>query len=185
MKKYGKSFENEKGRSSRIALLSPVLDGLCLVGTIGLEPTTPTMSRCRPAKRKHMIYKGNRPFFKDSKTSSRPRKINNLQLYFPTVTAQAKRPGRRPGYPQIILDTDDPQGQGALPQPVPDPAHLRIHDAVSRRASDVGGKTDGHSSWVMIARVYGRYIPNDGDTSGSKAAALFGTPVQIPMEDSM
>lgn len=46
-------------------------------------------------------------------------------------------------------------------------------------------KQMGHSSWVMIARVYGRYIPNDGDTSGSKAAALFGTPVQIPMEDSM
>lgn len=41
-------------------------------------------------------------------------------------------------------------------------------------------KQMGHSSWVMIARVYGRYIPNDGDTSGSKAAALFGTPVQIP-----
>lgn len=45
-------------------------------------------------------------------------------------------------------------------------------------------KQMGHSSWVMIARVYGRYIPNDGDTSGSKAAELFGTPVQIPMEDS-
>lgn len=41
-------------------------------------------------------------------------------------------------------------------------------------------KQMGHSSWVMIARVYGRYIPNDGDTSGSKAAELFGTPVQIP-----
>lgn len=45
-------------------------------------------------------------------------------------------------------------------------------------------KQMGHSSWVMIARVYGRWIPNDGDTSGSKAAALFGTPVQIPREDS-
>lgn len=45
-------------------------------------------------------------------------------------------------------------------------------------------KQMGHSSWVMIARVYGRYIPNDGDTSGSKAAALFGTPVQIPNEES-
>jgi integrase len=44
-------------------------------------------------------------------------------------------------------------------------------------------KQMGHSSWVMIARVYGRWIPNDGDTSGSKAAALFGTPVQIPMEE--
>lgn len=45
-------------------------------------------------------------------------------------------------------------------------------------------KQMGHSSWVMIARVYGRYIPTDGDTSGSKAAELFGTPVQIPMENS-
>jgi len=45
-------------------------------------------------------------------------------------------------------------------------------------------KQMGHSSWVMIARIYGRYIPNDGDTSGSKAAALFGTPVQIPKEGS-
>lgn len=44
-------------------------------------------------------------------------------------------------------------------------------------------KQMGHSSWVMIARVYGRWIPNDGDTSGSKAAELFGTPVQIPIED--
>jgi integrase len=44
-------------------------------------------------------------------------------------------------------------------------------------------KQMGHSSWVMIARVYGRWIPNDGDTSGSKAAALFGTPVQIPMKE--
>lgn len=41
-------------------------------------------------------------------------------------------------------------------------------------------KQMGHSSWVMIARVYGRWIPNEGDTSGGKAAALFGTPVQIP-----
>lgn len=46
-------------------------------------------------------------------------------------------------------------------------------------------KQMGHSSWVMIARVYGRWIPNEGDTSGGKAAALFGTSVQIPMEDSM
>jgi len=45
-------------------------------------------------------------------------------------------------------------------------------------------KQMGHSSWVMIARVYGRYIPNDGDTSGSKAAELFGTPVQIPGGES-
>lgn len=40
-------------------------------------------------------------------------------------------------------------------------------------------KQMGHSSWVMIARVYGRWIPNADDTSGSKAAELFGTPVQI------
>lgn len=44
-------------------------------------------------------------------------------------------------------------------------------------------KQMGHSSWVMIARVYGRWIPNDADTSGNKAAELFGTPVQIPAED--
>lgn len=43
-------------------------------------------------------------------------------------------------------------------------------------------KQMGHSSWVMIARVYGRWIPNDGDTSGSKAVEKFGTPVQIPNE---
>lgn len=45
-------------------------------------------------------------------------------------------------------------------------------------------KQMGHSSWMMIAKVYGRYIPNDNDTSGSKAAELFGTPVQTPVEDS-
>lgn len=44
-------------------------------------------------------------------------------------------------------------------------------------------KQMGHSSWMMIAKVYGRYIPNDNDTSGSKAAELFGTPVQI-LEDN-
>lgn len=45
-------------------------------------------------------------------------------------------------------------------------------------------KQMGHSSWMMIAKVYGRYIPNDGDTSGGKAHELFGTPVQIPKENS-
>lgn len=44
-------------------------------------------------------------------------------------------------------------------------------------------KQMGHSSWVMIARVYGRWIPNDDDTSGSKAVELFGTPVQLPSGD--
>lgn len=30
----------------------------------------------------------------------------------------------------------------------------------------------------MIARVYGRWIPTDGDSSGDKAAAMFGSPEQ-------
>jgi len=30
----------------------------------------------------------------------------------------------------------------------------------------------------MIARVYGRWIPTDGDSSGDKAAAKFGRPEQ-------
>lgn len=45
-------------------------------------------------------------------------------------------------------------------------------------------KQMGHKDWTMIARVYGRWIPNDSDTSGSKAVELFGTPVQIPTEES-
>ncbi|WP_434456550.1 Arm DNA-binding domain-containing protein [Stutzerimonas urumqiensis] len=44
-------------------------------------------------------------------------------------------------------------------------------------------KQMGHSDWSMIARVYGRWIPNEHDTSGSKAVELFGTPVQIPTEE--
>lgn len=44
-------------------------------------------------------------------------------------------------------------------------------------------KQMGHSSWEMIARVYGRWIPSDGDMSGSKAVELFGTPVQNPAKN--
>lgn len=40
-------------------------------------------------------------------------------------------------------------------------------------------KQMGHASWLMIARVYGRWIPTDNDTSGSKAAEKFGTPYHI------
>lgn len=31
----------------------------------------------------------------------------------------------------------------------------------------------------MIALVYGRWIPTDGDSSGDKAAAMFGKPEQV------
>ena len=37
-------------------------------------------------------------------------------------------------------------------------------------------KQMGHKDWTMIARVYGRWIPNDSDTSGSKAVEMFGKP---------
>ena len=39
-------------------------------------------------------------------------------------------------------------------------------------------KQMGHANWLMIANVYGRWIPSDCDTSGSKAAEKFGTPPQ-------
>lgn len=45
-------------------------------------------------------------------------------------------------------------------------------------------KQMGHASWLMIAKVYGRWIPTDNDTSGAKAAEMFGTPVQLPKEES-
>jgi len=45
-------------------------------------------------------------------------------------------------------------------------------------------KQMGHKDWTMIARVYGRYIPTTGDTSGQKAVEKFGTPVQLPTEES-
>jgi integrase len=35
-------------------------------------------------------------------------------------------------------------------------------------------KQMGHTSFLMISRVYGRYIPNESDTSGDLAAAKFG-----------
>ena len=45
-------------------------------------------------------------------------------------------------------------------------------------------KQMGHASWLMIAKVYGRWIPAENDTSGNKAAEMFGTPVQLPKEES-
>lgn len=45
-------------------------------------------------------------------------------------------------------------------------------------------KQMGHASWLMIAKVYGRWIPTENDTSGAKAAEMFGTPVQLPKEES-
>jgi integrase len=42
-------------------------------------------------------------------------------------------------------------------------------------------KQMGHASWLMIARVYGRWIPTDGDSSGDKAAAMFGKPEQAEL----
>lgn len=42
-------------------------------------------------------------------------------------------------------------------------------------------KQMGHKDWTMIARVYGRWIPTENDTSGDKAVEKFGTPVQIPL----
>jgi integrase len=41
-------------------------------------------------------------------------------------------------------------------------------------------KQMGHKDWTMIARVYGRWIPSENDLSGSKAADMFGAPVQLP-----
>jgi integrase len=43
-------------------------------------------------------------------------------------------------------------------------------------------KQMGHASWLMIARVYGRWIPTDGDSSGDKAAAMFGSPEKYPAQ---
>lgn len=45
-------------------------------------------------------------------------------------------------------------------------------------------KQMGHANWMMIAKVYGRYIPNDNDTSGSKAAELFGNLSEKAVENS-
>lgn len=42
----------------------------------------------------------------------------------------------------------------ALPLSLLDQAHLRQHNAVGRRASDVGGETNEHADWTMIARTY-------------------------------
>jgi len=35
-------------------------------------------------------------------------------------------------------------------------------------------KQMGHTDWTMIARVYGRWMPIDGDCAGAKAEILFG-----------
>jgi integrase len=45
-------------------------------------------------------------------------------------------------------------------------------------------KQMGHKDWTMIARVYGRWIPSENDTSGNRAVEMFGTPVQLPKEES-
>ncbi|TWI48024.1 integrase [Pseudomonas duriflava] len=39
-------------------------------------------------------------------------------------------------------------------------------------------KQMGHKDWTMIARVYGRWIPTENDTSGRLAVEKFGSPVQ-------
>ncbi|WP_230371035.1 hypothetical protein [Paludibacterium denitrificans] len=31
----------------------------------------------------------------------------------------------------------------------------------------------GHSSWLMIGRVYGKWIPDQADAAGEKAVAAF------------
>lgn len=36
-------------------------------------------------------------------------------------------------------------------------------------------KQMGHSDWTMIARVYGRWMPNMDQQAGSKAKAVFST----------
>lgn len=36
-------------------------------------------------------------------------------------------------------------------------------------------KQMGHKDWTMIAKVYGRWIPADGDTSGDKAVDMFSS----------
>src|SRR5690606_25888674 len=43
--RFCEKMPKQKGRPFRNRPSSPVLDGLHLVGTIGFEPTTPTMSR--------------------------------------------------------------------------------------------------------------------------------------------
>lgn len=39
-------------------------------------------------------------------------------------------------------------------------------------------KQMGHRDWTMIARIYGRWIPSENDTSGDKAVALFSDAVK-------
>lgn len=40
-------------------------------------------------------------------------------------------------------------------------------------------KQMGHRDWTMIARVYGRWIPTENDTSGRLAVEKFGSPIQL------
>ena len=39
----------------------------------------------------------------------------------------------------------------------------------------------GHSSWVITARVYARWMPSADDDAGGKAEALFATEKPVKM----
>jgi len=39
----------------------------------------------------------------------------------------------------------------------------------------------GHSSWVITARVYARWMPSAADDAGGKAEALFATEKPVKM----
>ena len=49
----------------------------------------------------------------------------------------------RPGHQEDAMDADTEALRRAIPISIPDPPHLRQHDAVRRRASNVGGQADG------------------------------------------
>jgi integrase len=78
----------------------------------------------------------------------------------------------------------DQEGKTTLSLSLSDPTYVRQHDAIGWRASDVGGKPDGHKDWKMIARRYGRWIPDADVLAGSGAEALYGSPLVKSLHES-
>lgn len=60
-----------------------------------------------------------------------------------------------------------------LPGSLSNSPHVRVNDAVGRRASDGVAKQMGHADWTMIARVYGKWMPDANTGAGSRAVAMF------------
>lgn len=91
--------------------------------------------------------------------------------------------GRRRTDPENTVGLRAEEGPRALPLTLPDPAHLRIHDAVRRRASDVGGNANGAQRLDDDRQGIWALDASRGASAGSKAEQVWsGKPESTRVE---